>query len=100
MSLFKSLADSPRDIRENFTVLHAYFVLHEVREYPRHTAVRDEVGNYGKLFIGIHGSAAGVAAMGMEKIDFIWYLKRISFLAAIGYLGGAAVYLAQYELFH
>jgi len=31
--------------------------------------------------------------MGMEKMDFIWYLKKISFLALIGYLGGAAVYL-------
>jgi Na+/H+ antiporter NhaD/arsenite permease-like protein len=41
----------------------------------------------------IIGSAAGVAAMGMEKIDFIWYLKKISLLALIGYAGGAAVYL-------
>ena len=39
------------------------------------------------------GSAAGVAAMGMEKIDFIWYLKKISWLAMIGYAGGAIVYL-------
>lgn len=39
------------------------------------------------------GSAAGVAAMGMEKIDFIWYFKRISLLALMGYFGGAAVYL-------
>jgi hypothetical protein len=31
--------------------------------------------------------------MGMEKIDFIWYLKKISFLALIGYLGGALTYL-------
>lgn len=40
----------------------------------------------------IIGSAAGVAAMGLEKIDFIWYLKKISWLAIIGYLSGAAVY--------
>jgi Na+/H+ antiporter NhaD/arsenite permease-like protein len=39
------------------------------------------------------GSAAGVAAMGMEKIDFIWYLKKISLLAFMGYAGGAIVYL-------
>ena len=38
----------------------------------------------------IIGSAAGVAAMGMEKIDFIWYLKKISLLALLGYLAGAA----------
>jgi Na+/H+ antiporter NhaD/arsenite permease-like protein len=41
----------------------------------------------------IIGSAAGVAAMGMEKIDFMWYLKRISGLALLGYLSGAAVYM-------
>lgn len=34
------------------------------------------------------GSAAGVAAMGMEKINFIWYLKKISWIALLGYLGG------------
>jgi Na+/H+ antiporter NhaD/arsenite permease-like protein len=40
----------------------------------------------------IIGSAAGVAAMGLEKIDFIWYLKRISLLATAGYLGGSVAY--------
>lgn len=43
----------------------------------------------------IIGSAAGVAAMGMEKIDFIWYMKKISLLALVGYLAGAAVYYLQ-----
>jgi len=46
----------------------------------------------------IIGSAAGVAAMGIEKIDFIWYLKKISWLAIIGYLSGAAVYWLQAQL--
>lgn len=41
----------------------------------------------------IIGSAAGVAAMGMEKIDFIWYLKRITPFALLGYLAGAGVYI-------
>lgn len=40
----------------------------------------------------IIGSAAGVAVMGLEKIDFVWYLKRMSLLAIAGYLSGAAVY--------
>lgn len=43
----------------------------------------------------IIGSAAGVAVMGMEKIDFIWYLKKISIWALIGYFGGAIVYWAM-----
>ncbi|WP_167612366.1 sodium:proton antiporter NhaD [Maribellus sediminis] len=46
----------------------------------------------------IIGSAAGVAAMGLEKIDFIWYLKRISWLALVGYLSGAAVYYIEFGL--
>ncbi len=41
----------------------------------------------------IIGSAAGVVAMGMEKIDFFWYLKNISWLALIGFLGGAVVFM-------
>ena len=41
----------------------------------------------------IIGSAAGVAAMGMERIDFFWYLKRISWLALIGYFAGCATFL-------
>lgn len=41
----------------------------------------------------IIGSAAGVAAMGMEKIDFIWYLKKITWLAFIGFIAGAGVFL-------
>jgi Na+/H+ antiporter NhaD/arsenite permease-like protein len=41
----------------------------------------------------IIGSAAGVAAMGMERIDFFWYLRRISLLALAGYLAGAATFI-------
>jgi Na+/H+ antiporter NhaD/arsenite permease-like protein len=41
----------------------------------------------------IIGSAAGVVAMGMEKIDFFWYLKKITLLALAGFLAGAAVFI-------
>ena len=43
----------------------------------------------------IIGSAAGVVVMGLERINFIWYLKRISLLALAGYLSGAGVYILQ-----
>ena len=46
----------------------------------------------------IIGSAAGVAAMGMERIDFIWYFKKISWLALIGFLAGAGVFLLFQEI--
>lgn len=48
----------------------------------------------------IIGSAAGVAVMGLESISFGWYLKKISLLAIIGYLAGAATYILQESLFH
>jgi Na+/H+ antiporter NhaD/arsenite permease-like protein len=42
------------------------------------------------------GSAAGVAAMGMERIDFLWYLKKISWIAFAGFIAGALTFLAIY----
>jgi len=48
----------------------------------------------------IIGSAAGVAAMGMERIQFGWYLKKIAWLALLGYLAGAGVFLLQHYLLH
>jgi Na+/H+ antiporter NhaD/arsenite permease-like protein len=49
----------------------------------------------------IIGSAAGVAVMGMEKIDFIWYLKKISIWALLGYLSGAGTfYLISHYFLH
>jgi Na+/H+ antiporter NhaD/arsenite permease-like protein len=44
----------------------------------------------------IIGSAAGVAAMGIEKIDFIWYLKKVSLLALVGYFSGIATYYLMF----
>lgn len=47
----------------------------------------------------IIGSAAGVVAMGMEKIDFFWYLKKIAWLALLGFLAGALVFFFTRTLF-
>lgn len=44
------------------------------------------------------GSAAGVAAMGMERIDFLWYFKKISWIAFAGFIAGALAFLALYPL--
>ncbi|MDY6380833.1 MAG: sodium:proton antiporter NhaD [Bacteroidales bacterium] len=56
-------------------------------------------GTGGSLLI--IGSAAGVAVMGMEKIDFVWYLKHISIWALLGYLAGAGTYvLMSMFIFH
>jgi Na+/H+ antiporter NhaD/arsenite permease-like protein len=47
----------------------------------------------------IIGSAAGVVAMGMEKIDFFWYLKKISWLALVGFIAGAAAFMVTRAIF-
>jgi Na+/H+ antiporter NhaD/arsenite permease-like protein len=47
----------------------------------------------------IIGSAAGVAIMGIEKIDFMWYLKKISWLALVGFIGGVLTFLLQELIF-
>ena len=64
----------------------SYPVDHEFWEFLAYCA-----GTGGSMLI--IGSAAGVAVMGMEKIDFIWYLKNITILAAMGYLAGAVTYI-------
>ena len=46
----------------------------------------------------IIGSAAGVSVMGLEKIDFVWYLKKISILALIGYFAGAGTYILMQSI--
>ena len=66
--------------------LHPFIQNHAFWEFLAYCA-----GTGGSLLI--IGSAAGVAVMGMEKIDFIWYLKKISWLALIGYIAGAAVFM-------
>jgi Na+/H+ antiporter NhaD/arsenite permease-like protein len=51
------------------------------------------VGVGGSIFI--IGSAAGVVVMGLEKMNFVWYMKKISWIALAGYLGGAAIYIVE-----
>jgi Na+/H+ antiporter NhaD/arsenite permease-like protein len=89
-------------IVDNVPLVAASMGMYSMETYPMDHLIWEYLaycaGTGGSMLI--IGSAAGVAAMGMEKIDFIWYLKRISFLAALGYLSGAAVYLVMYELFH
>lgn len=48
----------------------------------------------------IIGSAAGVAAMGMERINFFWYMKKISWIALLGYFAGAGFYILEHFITH
>lgn len=73
--------------------LETYPMDHFIWEYLAYCA-----GTGGSILI--IGSAAGVAVMGMEKIDFIWYLKRVSLIAMLGYFAGCGSYLVIYQLIH
>lgn len=82
-------------IVDNVPLVAACMGMYTLEAYPVDSMIWQYLaycaGTGGSLLV--IGSAAGVAVMGMEKMDFIWYLKKISFLALIGYLGGAAIYL-------
>ena len=73
--------------------LEIYPMDHFIWEYLAYCA-----GTGGSILI--IGSAAGVAVMGMEKIDFIWYLKKISLIAMLGYFAGCGTYLVIYNAIH
>jgi len=82
-------------IVDNVPIVAATQKMYSITDFPMDSKLWEFIayaaGTGGSCLI--IGSAAGVAVMGMEKIDFIWYLKKISWLALIGYLAGAAVYI-------
>jgi Na+/H+ antiporter NhaD/arsenite permease-like protein len=89
-------------IVDNVPLVAASMGMYSLAQYPADSFLWEFLaycaGTGGSILI--IGSAAGVAAMGLEKIDFVWYLKKISGLALLGYFGGAVVYIAQYSLMH
>ena len=87
---------------DNVPLVAASMGMYSLGQYPADSFLWEFVaycaGTGGSILI--IGSAAGVAAMGLEKIHFCWYVRRISALALLGYFGGAAVYIVQYRLLH
>ncbi len=83
-------------IVDNVPLVAACMGMYSLNIYPIDSVLWEYLaycaGTGGSILI--IGSAAGVAVMGMEKIDFIWYLKKISLLALVGYSAGALVFLA------
>ena len=89
-------------IVDNVPLVAASMGMYSLTQYPADSFLWEFLaycaGTGGSILI--IGSAAGVAAMGLERIDFIWYLKKISGLALIGYFAGAFFYIAEYALTH
>jgi Na+/H+ antiporter NhaD/arsenite permease-like protein len=80
---------------DNVPLVAAAMGMYTMDQYPQDdflwTFLAFSAGTGGSALI--IGSAAGVAAMGIEKISFGWYLKKISWLALLGYFAGAGVFL-------
>ncbi|PQA84431.1 sodium:proton antiporter [Limnohabitans sp. TS-CS-82] len=89
-------------IVDNVPLVAASMGMYSLAQYPADSFLWEFLaycaGTGGSILI--IGSAAGVAAMGLERIDFIWYVKKISGLALIGYFAGAFFYIAEYALTH
>jgi len=89
-------------IVDNVPLVAASMGMYSLAQYPTDSFLWEFMaycaGTGGSILI--IGSAAGVAAMGLEKIHFFWYVKRISGLALIGYFSGIAVYIVQYRILH
>ena len=84
-------------IVDNVPLVAASMGMYDLAQYPQDhflwTFLAYCAGTGGSILI--IGSAAGVAAMGLERMSFFWYVRKISGLALVGYLAGAGVYLLQ-----
>lgn len=89
-------------IVDNVPLVAASMGMYSLAQYPTDSFLWEFIaycaGTGGSILI--IGSAAGVAAMGLEKIHFFWYVKRISGLALVGYFSGIAAYILQYRILH
>jgi Na+/H+ antiporter NhaD/arsenite permease-like protein len=83
---------------DNVPLVAASMGMYDLAQYPVDSKLWEFMaycaGTGGSILI--IGSAAGVAVMGMEKIDFIWYMRKISLPALLGYFAGIAVFLLLY----
>ncbi len=88
-------------IVDNVPLVAASMGMYSLEQYPPDSFLWEFMaycaGTGGSILI--IGSAAGVAAMGLEKIDFFWYVKKISGLALLGYFAGAFFYIAEMTMF-
>jgi NhaD family Na+/H+ antiporter len=87
---------------DNVPLVAASMGMYSLADYPTDSFLWEFMaycaGTGGSILI--IGSAAGVAAMGLEKIEFGWYVRKISGLALVGYFSGAVLYILQYHLTH
>lgn len=87
---------------DNVPLVAASMGMYDLTAFPTDSKIWEFMaycaGTGGSILI--IGSAAGVAVMGMEKIDFLWYMRKISFTALLGYFAGVGAYLLIFALLH
>jgi Na+/H+ antiporter NhaD/arsenite permease-like protein len=87
---------------DNIPLVAASMGMYPLAQFPADSFIWEFMafcaGTGGSILI--IGSAAGVAAMGLEKIEFFWYARRIGPLALAGYFGGIVTYIFQYNVIH
>lgn len=92
IAIFIGLASA---VIDNVPLVAAAMEMYDLSRFPMDSQLWEMIafcaGTGGSILI--IGSAAGVVFMGLENVDFFWYLRRISFAALVGYLAGIGVYL-------
>ena len=94
-SLIMAIIGLASAVVDNVPLVAAAIGMYDLSKFPAGNPMWNELafaaGTGGSILI--IGSAAGVAVMGLEKIEFIWYMKRISWIALAGFLSGYLVLL-------
>lgn len=86
---------------DNVPLVAATIGMYDLQSFPQDTMLWQLIaytaGTGGSIFI--IGSAAGIAFMGIEKVDFLWFAKHVSWIALLGFFAGVVVFFFSYPLF-
>jgi NhaD family Na+/H+ antiporter len=101
ISLITTLIGILSAVIDNVPLVAAGMGMYDLQNYPPDSYLWQMLaycaGTGGSILI--IGSAAGVAFMGLEKVDFVWYFKKISLIALVSYFAGVALFMIQQVLF-
>lgn len=95
VSIIATIIGLASAVVDNVPLVAAAMEMYDLSVHPMNSKLWDMIafcaGTGGSILI--IGSAAGVVFMGLEKVDFFWYLRKISLPALLGYFAGIAIYL-------
>ena len=86
---------------DNVPLVAAGMGMYDMQTYPADSYLWQMLaycaGTGGSILV--IGSAAGIAYMGLEKVNFLWYVKKVSLIALVSYLAGVGVFMLQHAIF-